>query len=200
MGRTIAVGEISIIASDCIRAIRAEEDVIELLRAKGFEDPVKTWYDVRRWIESNRAADYVMLPAALRIEIPEKVKIEDKHGEHTVKLYPQDPNPFDVIEAQEEIIKKQEEPKKCGRPKGWKKPVKEEAEKEETNKAEPDTLTSTPKIKIMKLSTDSFSFTRENDGRISINKQGGPVYLTIDEKEAKELAKAIPIVVGMLKS
>ena len=199
MGRTIAKNEISIIASDCLRCIRAEEDVIEMLEAKGFENPTETWYSIRRWIKSNRPADYVDLPPKWRIELPtQTIPVKDKHGAHTVKLFGPQPNenkaPTEPAVEEEKPKDPSEEPKpkKRGRPAGWKKPAKEEAE--------PDPVVSAPRIRVVKLESERFSFSKEDDGKISINKRGVLNYLIIDEDEAKELAKIIPIVVGMLKS
>lgn len=209
MERTIATNEIAAIASDCLRCIRADEDVIVMLAAKGFSNPKETWYSIRRWIKSNRPADYVVLPPKWKVELPvQKVPVTDKFGTHTVKLYGEEKPEEREDEKPEEPESEKEEtrpaanategfevvtPKRRGRPKGWKKPAEEEA------KADP-VVSETPKIRIRKLESERFSFSREDDGKISINKRGASNYLTINEEEAKELAKTIPIVVGMLKS
>ena len=68
--RRFATGELAAIASKCITEIINGRDVIAFLAGEGYDDPVTTWYDIRRWIKSNDPAGYANIPMNLRLELP----------------------------------------------------------------------------------------------------------------------------------
>ena len=68
--RRFVTGELAAIASKCITEIINGRDVIAFLAAEGYDDPVATWYDIRRWIKSNDPAGYANIPMNLRLELP----------------------------------------------------------------------------------------------------------------------------------
>lgn len=212
MGREMTKDEISIIAADCIKGIRANEDPVELLRAKGFDEPIKTWYDIRRWIKSNRAADYVMIPAKWRIEIPEKptekVTMAGKHGEHTFKLYGDKPaeeaGPENENTAQQDEVPKDEisgfEPvevkkRRGGWPKG--RPRKKSEDPVEKPEEKPEAKTNPAKLRVMEIDSESFEFRYNGDVTIKLNEYE---FMTITEEQAEELVQALPEAIRMLKS
>ena len=214
MGREMTKGEISIIAADCIKGIRANEDPVELLKAKGFDEPVKTWYDIRRWIKSNRAADYAMIPAKWRIEIPEKptekVTMEGKHGERTFKLYGDKPAeeaprenentekldevPKDEISGFEPVDVKK---KRGGWPKG--RPRKKSEDPVEKTKEEPEVKRNPAKLRVMEIVSESFEFRYNGLVTIKLN-ENEMGFMTITEEEAEELVQALPEAIRILKS
>lgn len=68
--RRFGPGEFAGLAKQCMDAIAKGDDIFALLAAKGIDDPVNEWYDIRRWIKSNDPCMYAQIPMNLRLELP----------------------------------------------------------------------------------------------------------------------------------
>ncbi len=68
--RSFGNSEMASIAVQCMQEIYHGRDVIAFLAGKGITDPVNEWYDIRRWIKSNKPDSYASIPMDLRLELP----------------------------------------------------------------------------------------------------------------------------------
>lgn len=207
MERRLMKNEISNLANDCINCIRQDEDVIELLKAKGFgDDAVEVWYDIRRWIKSNRSADYVMLPIKWRIEIPASgvpVKVEDGTIKRT-PVAPREPKTFgpqvsnekpDDLAGFEAVA-----PKRRGRPpKDPNAPKKARKPREDLTAEEQIIKKAGPHFRILNVESEHFHY-RLYGENLEISVKRGTNSITVSKDEIDELLKEVPKAYEMLMS
>ena len=201
----ITLNEITQLAKECNRANLNGDDVIELLREKGYSDPVEKWYDIRRWMKSNAPSFYANIPMKFRLEIrpesyrkveemsehsitpiphyvppTEKVQIENKDGTiSTVKLYGEQEKK-DPLEGFEPVVA----PKKRGRKTGTKvqKIKNDSAERVSIMKEEGR------RLKINQVSSGNFIFVNKAE-KLTVLKGGETI--TIGKDLITELVESI---------
>lgn len=214
MQRRFQKNEIAEVADEFLRAIFDGENIFDLLKKKGAT--VEDWYDIRRWIKSNRPEQYMNIPFQLRREMTPKqevvtlnkadkpvvtvaaeaiekptetLKVEDKHGEHTFKLYGEEKKP-DELEGFVPVAKRR------GRPPKNKENIKEKVSGAKDTVRKPKVTTEKPKVKMKILTTSSENFVFKNRTRdIEIIK--GVDSFKFPKAWVKELIESLPVALEM---
>ena len=118
MKRTMLKSEIAELSEVCFNAILQGESPVDVLEAKGIENPTEAWYDIRRWMKSNAPTHYAGIPMKYRIELPhaestakeyvpptETVTVKNKDGTvSTVKLYGPEAARNPLADKQEKLV------------------------------------------------------------------------------------------------
>ena len=203
MEKTFDKSIIPEIADECLAAIFNGESVTgvaDILKRRGSKSPVQDWYEIRRWIKSNWPDKYANIPLQMRREIsdtPEKVKIQDKFGEHTVKLYGNNENqetqtPEEQGDTTSELPGfEQFAPKKRGRKPGTK--IKKPEPKEAPKEKEPRKM----KMMILTVGSEHFIF-RNQTGKVEITMSGNNSMI-VPKEHVEELIVALAQAVEMFK-
>lgn len=219
MQKRFQKNEIAEVADEFLRAIFDGENIFDLLKKKGAT--VEGWYDIRRWIKSNRPEAYMNIPFQLRREMPEKqevvtlnkadrpvvtvaaeaiekptetLKVEDKHGEHTFKLYGEEKKP-DELDGFVPVEKRRGRPPKNKN----KEIIEEKVSGAKETVGEPKVTMEKPKVKMMILTVGSEHFIfRNQTGKIEITMSGNNSII-VPKEHIEELIVTLAQAVEMFK-
>ena len=204
--RSFGSRELPVIAQQAINTISQGKDVLAFLADKGCADPLKEWYDLRRWMKSNTPDLYAGIPMELRLELP---AVNDNSSENTALEQ--------EAEQQQEEKAPEEEPaakprKRAGRPskakpeetKGRTKTETEEKKRVRTNPRK-----RLAKVQIREVCGEAMSYALMENGSIMLIPRKDYIMLCRDDSEPrlvlsmealKDLLDELPTVLKIFKA